>query len=80
MPQFKDESTDMQKELDLDKTRLDELLKKKEEGKATGADETRISMLENRIEGKESDLRVLGDVRTADVKDRKRITGEARRV
>ncbi len=77
MPQFKDESTDMQKELDLDKTRLDELLKKKEEGKATGADETRISMLENRIEGKEADLRVLGDVRTADVKDRVRAAEES---
>jgi hypothetical protein len=73
MPRFTDESTDIQKELDLDKTRLDELLKKKEEGKATGADETRISMLENRIEGKEADLRVLGDVRTADVKDRVRV-------
>ena len=76
MPRFTDESTDIQKELDLDKTRLDELLKKKEEGKATGADETRISMLENRIEGKEADLRVLGDVRTADVKDRVRAAEE----
>ena len=76
MPQFKDESTDIQKELDQDKTRLDELLKKKEEGKATGADETRISMLENRIEGKEADLRVLSDVRTADVKDRVRVEEE----
>ena len=76
MPRFTDESTDIQKELDLDKTRLDELLKKKEEGKATGADETRISMLENRIEGKEADLRVLGDVRTADVKDRVRVAEE----
>ena len=52
------------------------MLKKKEEGKATGADETRISMLENRIEGKEADLRVLGDVRTADVKDRVRVAEE----
>jgi len=76
MPRFTDESTDIQKELDLDKTRLDELLKKKEEGKATGADETRISMLENRIEGKEADLRVLGDVRNADVKDRVRVAEE----
>ena len=76
MPRFTDESTDIQKELDQDKTRLDELLKKKEEGKATGADETRISMLENRIEGKEADLRVLGDVRTADVKDRVRVAEE----
>ena len=76
MPRFTDEATALQKELDLDKTRLDELLKKKEEGKATGADETRISMLENRIEGKEADLRVLGDVRTADVKDRVRVAEE----
>jgi len=76
MPSFTDEATALQKELDLDKTRLDELLKKKEEGKATGADETRISMLENRIEGKEADLRVLGDVRTADVKDRVRVAEE----
>ena len=76
LPRFTDESTAIQKELDQDKTRLDELLKKKEEGKATGADETRISMLENRIEGKEADLRVLGDVRTADVKDRVRVAEE----
>lgn len=76
MPRFTDEATAIQKELDLDKNRLDELLKKKEEGKATGADETRISMLENRIEGKEADLRVLGDVRTADVKDRVRVAEE----
>jgi len=76
IPSFIDESTAIQKELDQDKTRLDELLKKKEEGKATGADETRISMLENRIEGKEADLRVLGDVRTADVKDRVRVAEE----
>ena len=76
MPSFTDEATAIQKELDQDKTRLDELLKKKEEGKATGADETRISMLENRIEGKEADLRVLGDVRTADVKDRVRVAEE----
>ena len=76
MPQFKDEARVLQKELDQDKNRLDELLKKKEEGKATGADETRISMLENRIEGKEADLRVLGDVRTADVKDRVRVEEE----
>lgn len=76
LPRFIDESTAIQKELDQDKTRLDELLKKKEEGKATGADETRISMLENRIEGKEADLRVLGDVRTADVKDRVRVAEE----
>ena len=75
LPSFK-ERGELQKELDLDKTRLDELLKKKEEGKATGADETRISMLENRIEGKEADLRVLGDVRTADVKDRVRVAEE----
>ena len=76
LPSFTDEATAIQKELDQDKTRLDELLKKKEEGKATGADETRISMLENRIEGKEADLRVLGDVRTADVKDRVRVAEE----
>jgi hypothetical protein len=76
LPSFTDESTGIQKELDQDRTRLDELLKKKEEGKATGADETRISMLENRIEGKEADLRVLGDVRTADVKDRVRVAEE----
>ena len=76
LPAFKDEARVVQKELDLDKNRLDELLKKKEEGKATGADETRISMLENRIEGKEADLRVLGDVRTADVKDRVRVAEE----
>jgi hypothetical protein len=76
MPRFTDEAVALQKELDQDKTRLDELLKKKEEGKATGADETRISMLENRIEGKEADLRVLGDVRTADVKERVRAAEE----
>ena len=76
MPSFTDEARVLQKELDQDKTRLDELLKKKEEGKATGADETRISMLENRIEGKEADLRVLGDVRTADVRDRVRAAEE----
>ncbi len=76
MPQFKEDTSLIQKELDQDKTRLDELLKKKEEGKATSADETRISMLENRIEGKEADLRVLGDVRTADVKDRVRVAEE----
>ena len=76
MPRFTDEAVALQKELDQDKTRLGELLKKKEEGKATGADETRISMLENRIEGKEADLRVLGDVRTADVKERVRAAEE----
>jgi len=76
IPEFKEDTSLIQKELDQDKTRLDELLKKKEEGKATSADETRISMLENRIEGKEADLRVLGDVRTADVKDRVRVAEE----
>ena len=76
MPEFKEDISLVQKELDQDKTQLDELLKKKEEGKATGIDETRISMLENRIEGKEADLRVLGDVRTADVKDRVRVAEE----
>jgi len=76
MPQLNEDISLIQKELDQDKTRLDELLKKKEEGKATGADETRISMLERRIEGKEADLRVLGDVRTADVKDRVRVAEE----
>jgi hypothetical protein len=76
MPRFDDDISLIQKELDQDKTQLDELLKKKEEGKVTGIDETRISMLENRIEGKEADLRVLGDVRTADVKDRVRVAEE----
>jgi|13_taG_2_1085334.scaffolds.fasta_scaffold02870_2 hypothetical protein len=77
MPSFTDEARVLQKELDQDKARLDELLKKKEEGKATGADETRISMLERRIEGIEADIRVLGDVRTADVKERVRAAEEA---
>ena len=76
MPEFKEDISLVQKELDQDKTQLDELLKKKEEGKATGIDETRISMLEKRIEGKEADFRVLGDVRTADVKDRVRAAEE----
>ncbi len=77
MPSFTDEAIALQKELDQDKTRLDELLKKKEEGKATGADETRIAMLERRIEGTEADIRVLGDVRAADVKERVRAAEEA---
>ena len=77
MPSFNDEAIALQKELDQDKTRLDELLKKKEEGKATGVDETRISMLERRIEGTEADIRVLGDVRAADVKERVRAAEEA---
>jgi hypothetical protein len=72
-----DELTSLQKELDQDKSRLDELLKKKEEGKATGIDETRIAMLERRIEGTEADIRVLKDVRTADVRERVRKAEEA---
>ena len=70
MPDFDDDITILQKELDEDKVRLDELLKKQEVGETTGMEDSSIAMLQRRIEGKEADIRVLGDVKAADVKER----------
>ena len=76
LPSFTDDITILQKELDEDKTRLDELLKKKEAGETTGQEDSAIGILQERIEGKESDIRVLGDVRAADVKERVKVAEE----
>ena len=70
LPSFTDDITILQKELDEDKVRLDELLKKQEAGETTGVEDSSIAMLQRRIEGKEADIRVLSGLRTADVKER----------